>query len=181
MWIRHRRRGATPQACASHCERSCTNIASVFNPGTCSILRSLESHLVSCLGPTMASSLGWACTSFAGRPCRSGCTGLRPSASRSMVVSVSAKTKPTKASEFRGLTNEEIDKEVFNCQRRLLDLRIAQKTRKAFAPHEFGWNERKIAQLLTIKRERQLAEGISRREALKLERKEKLALGFGNF
>ncbi len=38
--------------------------------------------------------------------------------------------KPTKAADFRGLTNEEIDKEVYVCRRKLLDCRIAQKTRK---------------------------------------------------
>lgn len=80
----------------------------------------------------MAANLGWANTTFFGRPCRLGNAGLKPGVSRSAVISVSAMAKPTKASEFRGLTNEEIDKEVYICQRKLLDLRIAQKTRKVW-------------------------------------------------
>lgn len=38
--------------------------------------------------------------------------------------------KPTKAADFRGLTNEDIDKAVAESKRALFDMRIAQKTRQ---------------------------------------------------
>lgn len=38
--------------------------------------------------------------------------------------------KPTKAAEFRDLSNEAIEKEIYDCQRALLDQRIAQGSRK---------------------------------------------------
>ena len=38
--------------------------------------------------------------------------------------------KPTKAADFRGLSNEEIDKAVAESKRALFDMRIAQKTRQ---------------------------------------------------
>ncbi|KAK9841745.1 hypothetical protein WJX81_000253 [Elliptochloris bilobata] len=89
--------------------------------------------------------------------------------------------KPTKASDLRGLSEEELNAEVYKCKRALFDLRVAQRTRQAYKSSEFGWNSRKIAQLLTIKRERELVEGISKRESRRKDKKEKLALGFGNF
>lgn len=51
-------------------------------------------------------------------------------AQRVSVVTVEAKLKPTKASEFRGLSYEEIDAEVAKAKRVLLDLRIKQRTRQ---------------------------------------------------
>ena len=38
--------------------------------------------------------------------------------------------KPTKAADFRGLSNDEIDKAVAESKRALFDMRIAQKTRQ---------------------------------------------------
>ena len=50
-----------------------------------------------------------------------------------------------------------------------------------FKPSDFGWHKKKIAQLLTVKRERTLAAGVTKRESRKAEKAEKVAAGFGQF
>lgn len=78
----------------------------------------------------MACSLGSASTSYVGRPARLASPCVSHVRCRNVALTVCGKAKPTKAADFRGLTNEEIDKEVYECQRKLMDLRFAQKTRK---------------------------------------------------
>ena len=63
-------------------------------------------------------------------PSRSGAATLAaPSRPRVSAVTPLA-AKPTKAADFRGLSNEEIDKAVSESKRALFDMRIAQKTRQ---------------------------------------------------
>ena len=50
-----------------------------------------------------------------------------------------------------------------------------------FKPSDFGWHKTKIAQLLTVKRERTLAAGVSKRDARAAEKRDKVAAGFGQF
>lgn len=50
-----------------------------------------------------------------------------------------------------------------------------------FKPSDFGWHKTKIAQLLTVKRERTLAAGVNKRESRRAEKAEKVAAGFGQF
>jgi hypothetical protein len=47
-------------------------------------------------------------------------------------------------------------------------------------PHEFGHVSRQIAQLETVLRERELADGITRKQSRKLRKEVKVAAGFGN-
>ncbi len=48
----------------------------------------------------------------------------------------SEKRQATKASDFKGMSQEQIDEEVQKAKRALFDLRIAQRTKQASRPHE---------------------------------------------
>lgn len=46
-------------------------------------------------------------------------------------------------------------------------------------PHEFGHVRKQIAQLMTILREREIADGITRKQSRSLRKEVKVAAGFG--
>ncbi|CAK0756448.1 hypothetical protein CVIRNUC_002456 [Coccomyxa viridis] len=92
----------------------------------------------------------------------------------------SEKRQATKASEFQGMGAEKIDEEVQKSKRALFDLRIAQRTKQPFKPSDFWYNKKKIAQLLTVRRQQEIEQGIAKRESRSIERKKLLAAGFGN-
>ncbi len=75
----------------------------------------------------------------------------------------------SKASELRELSAEEVTAEIAKIRRDLFDLRFKRATRQMESGfHEFRHMRRKLAQLMTIERERQLAEkkaGASAKEA----------------
>ncbi len=63
----------------------------------------------------------------------------------------------SKAKELRKLSDEELATEIANTKRELFDLRFQQATRQMETGfHQFKHNRRKLAQLMTIERERQL-------------------------
>lgn len=66
-------------------------------------------------------------------PSTRGASALAPSSSR-RAASVVVAAKPTKAADFRGLSNEEIDTAVAESKRALFDMRIAQRTRQVRFP-----------------------------------------------
>ena len=47
-------------------------------------------------------------------------------------------------------------------------------------PHEFAHVRKQIAQLMTILREREMADGITRKQSRQLRKEVKVAAGFGN-
>lgn len=53
---------------------------------------------------------------------------------------------------------------------------IAASDSQEFKPSEFGANQLKIAQLLTVKREQQIAQGIDNRSFRKMEKAKMLAM-----
>lgn len=55
---------------------------------------------------------------------------LAASTSSRRAASVVVAAKPTKAADFRGLSNDEIDAAVAESKRALFDMRIAQRTRQ---------------------------------------------------
>ena len=64
----------------------------------------------------------------------------------------------TKAKDLRALSDEEITAEIAKAKRELFDLRFKKATRQMETGfHEFRHTRRKLAQLMTIERERQLA------------------------
>ncbi len=63
-----------------------------------------------------------------------------------------------KAADARKLSDEELAEEIIATKRKLFDLRFQQATRRLEKPHEFKHNRHRLAQLLTIERERELAQ-----------------------
>ena len=70
-----------------------------------------------------------------------------------------AAVKPTKAADFKGMSNEDLNKEIVAAKKMLFELRMRQSTRKEYKGHHFGILKTKIAQIRTVKREREVAEG----------------------
>ena len=63
-----------------------------------------------------------------------------------------------KIKELRSLSDEELTQAITDTKRELFDLRFKKATRQLETGfHQFKHNRRKLAQLMTIERERQLA------------------------
>ncbi len=62
-----------------------------------------------------------------------------------------------KISEVRELSDEELAAEIVKVKRELFDLRILKGTGRMEKPHLFKHNRHRLAQLLTIEKERELA------------------------
>lgn len=72
----------------------------------------------------------------------------------------------SKAKELRTLSNDELSSEIANIKRELFDLRFQQATRQMETGfHQFKHARRKLAQLMTIERERQLTAGEANEES----------------
>jgi len=84
-----------------------------------------------------------------------------------------SKLKYTKASEFMSLSNEQILKEVSEAKKLLYKLRVKQSTRKAYKGHHFDILRKKVAQLYTVRRQREVTEGVSKRESRESMKQEK--------
>lgn len=63
-----------------------------------------------------------------------------------------------KAAEIRELPTEEIEREVAELRRALFNLRFQKETEQVERPSELRRAKREIARLLSIRRERQIAE-----------------------
>jgi large subunit ribosomal protein L29 len=62
-----------------------------------------------------------------------------------------------KIEEARELSDEALAEEVLATKRQLFNLRLQQATRRLEKPHEFKHARHRLAQLLTVERERQIA------------------------
>lgn len=62
-----------------------------------------------------------------------------------------------KIEEARQLNDEELSDEILAAKRELFNLRLQQATRQLEKTHEFKHLRHRIAQLLTVERERELA------------------------
>ncbi|MGD1704109.1 MAG: 50S ribosomal protein L29 [Okeania sp. SIO2F4] len=62
-----------------------------------------------------------------------------------------------KIAEVRELSDEELAAEIVKIKRDLFDLRILKATGRMEKPHLFKHNRHRLAQLLTIEKERELA------------------------
>jgi large subunit ribosomal protein L29 len=61
-----------------------------------------------------------------------------------------------KIAEIRDLSNEELETEIIATKKQLFELRMQKGTRQLQKPHLFKHTRHRLAQLLTIERERQL-------------------------
>lgn len=62
-----------------------------------------------------------------------------------------------KVSEVRDLSDQELSDEILAAKRQLFELRMQKATRKLEKSHQFKLTRIRLAQLLTVERERQLA------------------------
>ena len=75
----------------------------------------------------------------------------------------------TRASDFEGMTETQLVEEVERAKRRLFEMRMKRATRQEVKRHEFRVQRKKVAQIKTILRQRELAQGISKRESRKID------------
>ena len=57
-------------------------------------------------------------------------------------------------SEFKDLDDVKLSQEIVDAKKSLFDMRLKKATRQTFKPHLFKHTKRKIAQLMTIERQR---------------------------
>ncbi|AKE62562.1 MAG: 50S ribosomal protein L29 [Microcystis sp. M54BS1] len=63
-----------------------------------------------------------------------------------------------KIAEVRKMSDEEIADAILNAKKKLFELRLQQATRRLEKTHEFKHTRHRLGQLLTVERERQLAQ-----------------------
>ncbi|MGC9504450.1 50S ribosomal protein L29 [Baaleninema sp.] len=61
-----------------------------------------------------------------------------------------------KIDEVRNFSNEELSQQVLDVKKQLLDLRVQQSLGQLETPHQFKHLRHRLAQLLTVEREREL-------------------------
>lgn len=61
-----------------------------------------------------------------------------------------------KIEEARNLNDQELEEQILAVKRELFQLRFQQGTRKLEKPHQFKHARHRLAQLMTVERERQL-------------------------
>ena len=57
-------------------------------------------------------------------------------------------------SELKDLDDVKLSEEIVDAKKSLFDMRLKKATRQTFKPHVFKHTKRKIAQLMTIERQR---------------------------
>jgi large subunit ribosomal protein L29 len=62
-----------------------------------------------------------------------------------------------KIEDARNLSDEELAEEILAVKRELFQLRLEQATRRLEKPHLFKHTKHRLAQLLTVEREREIA------------------------
>ncbi|OIT04723.1 PREDICTED: 50S ribosomal protein L29, chloroplastic-like [Nicotiana attenuata] len=94
--------------------------------------------------------------------------------SSSMVVKMAKREEELK--EIRTKTTEELQEEIVDLKGELFMLRLQRSARNEFKSSEFLRMRKRIARMLTVKRERELEEGINKRISRKLDRKWKKSI-----
>ncbi|OUZ99347.1 Ribosomal protein L29 [Macleaya cordata] len=94
--------------------------------------------------------------------------------SSSSVVMMAKREEELK--EIRAKTTEQINEEIIDLKGELLMLRLQKSAREEFKNSEFGRMRKRIARMLTVRRERELEEGINKRLSRKLDRQWKKSI-----
>ncbi|CAL9105477.1 unnamed protein product [Musa textilis] len=146
-------------------------------PPSCSSHHVLASFTYLRISPSLSSSRA---SSFRGIRIGAGVRDATPVSSRGgagggrMVVRMAKREEEMK--EIRAKTTEEINEEVIDLKGELLMLRLQKSARNEFKSSEFGRMRKRIARMLTVKREREVEEGINKRLSRKLDRKWKKSI-----
>uniref|UniRef100_A0ACD5ZJX1 Uncharacterized protein n=1 Tax=Avena sativa TaxID=4498 RepID=A0ACD5ZJX1_AVESA len=99
----------------------------------------------------------------------------RPSARGEAAVVRMAK-REQELEEIRAMETEKLEEEVVDLKGELFLLRLKRSARQEFKSSEFGRMRKRIARLLTVRREREIEQGINKRLSRKLDRKWKLGI-----
>ncbi|RWW13829.1 hypothetical protein GW17_00022442, partial [Ensete ventricosum] len=151
-------------------------------PSSCSSHHVLASFTYLRISPSLSSSRA---SSFRGIRIGAGVRDAAPVSSRGgrMVVKMAKREEEMK--EIRAKTAEEVNEEVIDLKGELLMLRLQKSARNEFKSSEFGRMRKRvflffslafIARMLTVKREREIEEGINKRLSRKLDRKWKKSI-----
>jgi len=60
--------------------------------------------------------------------------------------------------EINTLDTESLEKEIIRVSQELVNLRVKKATRQEFKPHEFKRNKLRLAQLLTVKSQKEISQ-----------------------
>ncbi|KAK2970050.1 hypothetical protein RJ640_007525 [Escallonia rubra] len=127
---------------------------------------------------TFASKTNLTKSSFHGvRVCltRITCTpSIRATSSVSSVVKMAKKQEELK--DIRTKTTEQINEEIVDLKGELFMLRLQRSARNEFKSSEFRRMRKRVARMLTVKREREIEEGINKRLSRKLDRQWKKSI-----
>lgn len=78
--------------------------------------------------------------------------------------------------ELRTKTNEQLNEEILQLKGELFMLRLQRSARENFKPSEFGRLRKRVARMLTVKREREIEQGIGKRLSRKLDKEWKRSI-----
>ncbi|XP_078172610.1 ribosomal L29 family protein [Carex rostrata] len=99
-----------------------------------------------------------------------------PSESRGRLVAVRMGKRQTELTEIRGKNTEELLDEVVDLKGELLMQKLLWSARKDYDQGSIRRNRKRIARMMTVKREREIAEGIGKRMSRKLDKKWKRSI-----
>ncbi|KAF7130252.1 hypothetical protein RHSIM_Rhsim10G0163500 [Rhododendron simsii] len=94
---------------------------------------------------------------------------------RSLSVVMMAK-REEELQEIRAKTTEEINEEIIDLKGELFMLRLNRSARNEFKSSEFRRMRKRVARMFTVRRERELVEGINKRISRKLDRQWKKSI-----
>ncbi|KAK9070236.1 hypothetical protein SSX86_010636 [Deinandra increscens subsp. villosa] len=93
---------------------------------------------------------------------------LRATTARQSVVMMAKREEELK--EIRTKSTEEINDEIVDLKGELFMLRLQRSARNEFKSSEFRRMRKRVARMLTVKREREIDDGIGKRQSRKLDR-----------
>ncbi|CAN6246052.1 unnamed protein product [Urochloa humidicola] len=97
-------------------------------------------------------------------------------AERRAAAAVAMAKREQELEEIRGMTTEQLEEEVVDLKGELFLLRLKRSARQEFKNSEFSRMRKRIARMLTVKREREIEQGINKRLSRKLDRKWKQSI-----
>ncbi|KAG8383534.1 hypothetical protein BUALT_Bualt04G0023500 [Buddleja alternifolia] len=102
-------------------------------------------------------------------PTHSPSVSAKRASSSASVVMMAKKEEELK--EIRTKSTEELNEEIIDLKGELFMLRLQRSARNEFKSSEFHRMRKRIARMLTVKREREMEEGINKRLSRKLDKK----------
>ncbi|XP_047082609.1 50S ribosomal protein L29, chloroplastic [Lolium rigidum] len=102
--------------------------------------------------------------------------GLAAAPRRGEAAVVRMAKREQELEEIRAMETEKLEEEVVDLKGELFLLRLKRSARQEFKSSEFGRMRKRVARLLTVRREREIEQGINKRLSRKLDRKWKLGI-----